>query len=117
MSRLAQKPPIPMNESFDSRNPEWPLSPTHGGPYIPGSNPSGDVGPTSPEGKGSTGSNLTGGQMGNEKITMLGMWDRDQIFFKKYNLNIYIYIYLFIYIYTSLMLPIEFQGKLVTLTL
>ena len=28
-----------------SRNPEWPLSPTHGGPYILGSNPSGDVGP------------------------------------------------------------------------
>ena len=72
-----------MYESFDSRNPEWPLSPTHGGPYIPGSNPSGDVGPTSPEGKGSTGSNLTGGQMGNEKITMLGMWDRDQILFNK----------------------------------
>ena len=23
---------------FNSRNPEWPLSPTHGGPYIPGSN-------------------------------------------------------------------------------
>ena len=37
--------------------------------------------------------------MGNEKITMLGMWDRDQIFFKKYNLNnIYIY-YRYISIY------------------
>ena len=35
------------------------------------------------EGKGSTGSNLTGGQMGNEKITMLGMWDRDQILLNK----------------------------------